>query len=179
MLRRASPEQAVEVAERIRRQIAAIAPSALGTHEPVTVSIGAAVGDHRLGIWVCAVRWRRRDPDRVARPLTRRSFNASGPYLACRIAGLGERHRAHPEPANAERAAVPRDVVRRHGRACQDELTGPATCLVDRTSDMVPDGRHELPLIDQSWSRTVEKERRIEQTGGSRVIVDHRPDLAC
>ena len=43
VLRRASPEQAVAVAERIRRQIAAIPPSALGTHEPVSVSIGVAV----------------------------------------------------------------------------------------------------------------------------------------
>jgi diguanylate cyclase (GGDEF)-like protein len=43
VLRRASPEQAVEVAERIRRQICAIPPSGLGTHEPVTVSIGVAV----------------------------------------------------------------------------------------------------------------------------------------
>jgi diguanylate cyclase (GGDEF)-like protein len=43
VLRRASAEQAVEVAERIRRQIAAIPPSTLGTHEPVSVSIGVAV----------------------------------------------------------------------------------------------------------------------------------------
>jgi diguanylate cyclase (GGDEF)-like protein len=43
VLRRASPEQAVEVAERIRRQISALAPSTLGTHEPVSVSIGVAV----------------------------------------------------------------------------------------------------------------------------------------
>jgi diguanylate cyclase (GGDEF)-like protein len=43
VLRRASPEQAVEVAERIRRNIWAIPPSALGTHEAVSVSIGVAV----------------------------------------------------------------------------------------------------------------------------------------
>jgi diguanylate cyclase (GGDEF)-like protein len=43
VLRRASPEQAVEVAERIRRQIGSIPPSTLGTHEPVSVSIGVAV----------------------------------------------------------------------------------------------------------------------------------------
>jgi hypothetical protein len=41
VLRRASPQQAVEVAGRIRGQIAQIRPSALGTHEPVTVSFSS------------------------------------------------------------------------------------------------------------------------------------------
>jgi diguanylate cyclase (GGDEF)-like protein len=43
VLRRAGPEQALDVAERIRGQIAAIPPSTMGTHEPVTVSVGVAV----------------------------------------------------------------------------------------------------------------------------------------
>jgi diguanylate cyclase (GGDEF)-like protein len=45
LLRRASADQAVEVAERIRQQIAAMAPADLGTMEPTTVSIGVAVAD--------------------------------------------------------------------------------------------------------------------------------------
>ena len=47
LLRRATRDQAVEVAERIRAQISGIPPSELGLHEAVTVSIGVSVGDVR------------------------------------------------------------------------------------------------------------------------------------
>jgi len=47
LLRRATTEQAVDIAERIREQVAAIPPSQVGLREPVTVSIGVAVGDVR------------------------------------------------------------------------------------------------------------------------------------
>jgi diguanylate cyclase (GGDEF)-like protein len=43
LLRRATPEQATDVAERIRRAVAVMEPSGLGVNEPVTVSIGVAV----------------------------------------------------------------------------------------------------------------------------------------
>jgi diguanylate cyclase (GGDEF)-like protein len=43
VLRRATPEQAVEVAERIRRQIAETPPSDLGISDRVTVSVGVAI----------------------------------------------------------------------------------------------------------------------------------------
>jgi diguanylate cyclase (GGDEF)-like protein len=45
VLRRANPDQAVEIAERIRSHIAAIEPSRIGIAEPVTVSVGVAVAD--------------------------------------------------------------------------------------------------------------------------------------
>ena len=45
LLRRANPQQAVEVAERIRRQIGDISPSELGIGDRVTVSIGVAVAE--------------------------------------------------------------------------------------------------------------------------------------
>jgi diguanylate cyclase (GGDEF)-like protein len=45
VLRRASPQQAVEVAERIRAQIATIDPAQIGVGERVTVSVGVAVAD--------------------------------------------------------------------------------------------------------------------------------------
>ena len=47
VLRRANPEQAVEVAERIRVQIANIDPALMGIGERVTVSIGVAVAESR------------------------------------------------------------------------------------------------------------------------------------
>jgi diguanylate cyclase (GGDEF)-like protein len=47
VLRRASNEQAVDVAERIRAQVEAIPHAELGVREPITVSIGVAVGDVR------------------------------------------------------------------------------------------------------------------------------------
>ncbi len=45
LLRRADPQQAVEVAERIRRQIGSMSSDELGVNERVTVSIGVAVAD--------------------------------------------------------------------------------------------------------------------------------------
>jgi len=49
VLRRATAEQAVEIAERIRTQIADIPPSEMGTAERITVSVGAAVAEVRAG----------------------------------------------------------------------------------------------------------------------------------
>lgn len=49
VLRKATPEQAVEIAERIRTQIADISPSEMGTTERITVSVGAAVAEVRAG----------------------------------------------------------------------------------------------------------------------------------
>ena len=45
VLRRATPDQAVEVAERVRNHIAAIPVDEMGIREPVTVSIGVAVAE--------------------------------------------------------------------------------------------------------------------------------------
>ena len=47
VLRRADPAQAVEVAERIRRQIGALPPAELGITEQISVSIGVAVAEGR------------------------------------------------------------------------------------------------------------------------------------
>jgi diguanylate cyclase (GGDEF)-like protein len=49
VLRRATKDQAVEIAERIRSQIADIAPDELGIRDRITVSIGVAVADIRAG----------------------------------------------------------------------------------------------------------------------------------
>jgi diguanylate cyclase (GGDEF)-like protein len=43
LLRRTSAEQAIEVAERIRRSVVRLHPASLGIDEPVTVSVGVAV----------------------------------------------------------------------------------------------------------------------------------------
>ena len=48
VLRRADPQQAVEVAERIREQIGQMPPRDLGVDEPVTVSIGVAVAESHV-----------------------------------------------------------------------------------------------------------------------------------
>jgi diguanylate cyclase (GGDEF)-like protein len=47
VLRQATAEQALEVAQRIRAAIAAIPPAQVGVQEPVSVSVGAAVSDAR------------------------------------------------------------------------------------------------------------------------------------
>jgi diguanylate cyclase (GGDEF)-like protein len=49
LLRRADPQQAVEVAERIRRQIGEMTPHELGIGERLTVSIGVAVAESHVG----------------------------------------------------------------------------------------------------------------------------------
>ena len=48
LLRRADPQQAVEVAERIREQIGSMSSDELGVNERVTVSIGVAVADSHV-----------------------------------------------------------------------------------------------------------------------------------
>ena len=48
VLRRADPQQAVEVAERIRAQIGQMPPRDLGIDDPVTVSIGVAVAESHV-----------------------------------------------------------------------------------------------------------------------------------
>jgi diguanylate cyclase (GGDEF)-like protein len=45
VLRRANPEQAIEIAERIRTHIATIEPARMGIDEHVSVSVGVAVAD--------------------------------------------------------------------------------------------------------------------------------------
>ena len=47
LLRRASAEQAIEVGERIRREVVKLHPASLGIDEPVTVSVGVAVAGSR------------------------------------------------------------------------------------------------------------------------------------
>jgi len=49
VLRRATADQAVEIAERIRRQINEIPPMEIGVAEPITVSVGVAVAEVRAG----------------------------------------------------------------------------------------------------------------------------------
>jgi diguanylate cyclase (GGDEF)-like protein len=49
VLRRATSDQAVEIAERIRTQIADIPPSEMGVTERITVSVGVAVAEVRAG----------------------------------------------------------------------------------------------------------------------------------
>lgn len=49
ILRRATPDQAIEVAERIRTQIEDISADELGVADRITVSIGVAVADIRAG----------------------------------------------------------------------------------------------------------------------------------
>jgi diguanylate cyclase (GGDEF)-like protein len=48
LLRRAEPQQALEVAERVRQEIETITPAELGITERVTVSVGVAVADARV-----------------------------------------------------------------------------------------------------------------------------------
>ena len=49
VLRKATADQAVEIAERIRVQIAEIPPVEMGIAERITVSIGVAVAEVRVG----------------------------------------------------------------------------------------------------------------------------------
>ncbi len=55
------------------------------------------------------------------------------------LAGLEQRHGAHPQPGQATGTGVSGDVIGRHGRAGQDELPG-AGAIVHRAADVVPDG---------------------------------------
>ena len=92
-------------------------------------------------------------------------------------AALEQAHRPHPQPADAASAGMTRHVVGRDGGTRQQELPGLAT-VVDRTADVVPDPRLDLPLVDQPRRRSVEHELRVELDRSASVRVDVEPHVA-
>jgi hypothetical protein len=63
-------------------------------------------------------------------------------------------------------------IVRGGGRAGEDELARATGARVDLLSDVVPDGRHQLPLVDQAGPGAVEKQRRREEPGRTCLVID-------
>jgi hypothetical protein len=72
---------------------------------------------------------------------------------------------------------MPRDVVGRDRGAGQDELARLGT-IIHRSSNAVPDRRLDLPLVDESWRRAVEHQRRIHRDRRSRISVNVEQNLA-
>ncbi len=68
-------------------------------------------------------------------------------------------------------------VVSWNGRACQDELAGLIRVVVDIPPNVVPDRGDELPLIDETWPSSIEKQARRDQAGCSCGIVKVQADL--
>jgi len=69
-------------------------------------------------------------------------------------------------------------VVRRNRRAGQDELTRTASSRVNLPANLIPDRRHELPLVDQSWPLAVEERGRRQETRCARFVIDVEAYLA-
>ena len=68
---------------------------------------------------------------------------------ARRAAEFEKRHRTQPQPAETPGAAVPCEIVARHGGPCEDELSLRLT-IVHGVADMVPQVGLQLPLVDQA-----------------------------
>ena len=92
------------------------------------------------------------------------------------MAGFEKRHRSHPEARDAACSGVSDEVIGRYGRPCENELPGVAR-VVDRPSDMVPDIRFNLPLVDQTRSVSVQNEGGIDPYGASGSDIDIEEDL--
>ena len=86
------------------------------------------------------------------------------------VAGLEERHRPHPQPGETASAGVAGDVVRRHCRTRQDELSA-CRALVYAATNVVPDFRRQLPLVEQSGHLPYQDGRRIDARHPLRVEV--------
>lgn len=71
-----------------------------------------------------------------------------------------------------------RHVVRRNGRAGQDELTRTASGRVNRPANLIPDRWHELPLVDQPWPIPFEKQCRCQKAGRACFVIDVEAYLA-
>ena len=81
---------------------------------------------------------------------------------------LVERHWADSEPGEAARPRVAGAVVRRHRRPGEDETT-PPRLRIHGATDMVPNRRRELPLVNEPG--------RIPREHGSRIDAHHRPGV--
>ena len=69
---------------------------------------------------------------------------------ARRVAGLMQAHGTHAEPSHSGSARVPRDVVRWNRRSGEDELSR-LRPIVDGATNVIPDRRFDLPLVDEAW----------------------------
>lgn len=59
----------------------------------------------------------------------------------------------------------------------KDELAW-VRAIVDRPTDVVPDRRLDLPLVEESWRRTLQHERRVDRDRLPGVGIDVQQNLA-
>lgn len=73
------------------------------------------------------------------------------------MARLEEGHRSHPEAREPCSSRVSRDVICGNGGTCQNELSR-FPPIIHRTTDVIPDRRFYLPLVDETRHLPVEYE---------------------
>ncbi len=64
-----------------------------------------------------------------------------------------------------------RDVIDRHGGAREQELSRRPARGINRSADLVPDRRYELPFVNQARALSIEQNARVEQSGLSRSSI--------
>ena len=69
-------------------------------------------------------------------------------------------------------------VVGRDGRAGQNEPPGLIWVIVDVAPYLVPDARHQLPLVYQARSNAIEEQGGVQETGRSRCVVSVKANRA-
>ena len=84
---------------------------------------------------------------------------------SCCMPEFEERHGTEPEAAHPASSRVPRDVVGWHGGSGEDEVPE-ARPIVDGSPHVVPDVGLGLPFVDQSRSRSLDKQPRIDSHRG-------------
>ncbi len=98
-------------------------------------------------------------------------------YLARGEAHLPQGHRAQPQAGDTPRPRVAGDVVGRHRGAGQDEPP-PVRAPVHFPPDMVPQGRLDLPLVDQPGRLPGQHQGWGRRRRAARILVHVQQHLA-
>ena len=93
------------------------------------------------------------------------------------VAGLEATHRPHPQSRQPACARVSGDVVCGGSGSGQDELAGQRS-VVDGASNVVPQGRHRLPFVQEAGGGTVQGQRCVDLGSTPRGSIDIQADDA-
>ncbi len=93
------------------------------------------------------------------------------------MSGLEERKWAHSQSRQASGSRVAGHIVSGYCRTRQDELSRRSS-VIHRPSDMIPDVRLRLPLIDESWRLAAEHRIRVDANHAPGVPVNVKEYLA-
>ena len=83
---------------------------------------------------------------------------------------LKQCHRSHTEASEPSGSSVSRNLISRNGRSSQNKLTG-LPAIIYSATDMIPDRRLQLPLVDETRYLTIEHQCRIDCNSQTGVLI--------